>query len=323
MSTKFAQNVFRELNKFRQNPRSIQHQVELVRKGFSRIRRGDPFLKEIEFFIQDLQSMNSLPVLELNDNLTEAAQQELQNFVGSENYKKYRRGDDLKGIIPELYEKANPAMVADDGADEPVNVLTKVLLDKQDRFKDGRNILCDPKFTQVGIAHEVFEEENWVILLFASKEVEEEPELELPKGDLTELKKAFDILDAKGTGKLDMVEIKKTMDNMRFYQTDPDLYSILKDLSENDKCSWPKFANYANQKLTDRKTQEGLETIFSLLIDDPDKDTISFETFKKICYELDSGLSEEQIKDILKASTKNGKEITFEDFEEYMKNNKK
>ena len=323
MSTKFAQNVFRELNKFRQNPRSIQHQVELVRKGFSRIRRGDPFLKEIEFFIQDLQSMNSLPVLELNDNLTEAAQQELQNFVGSENYKKYRRGDDLKGIIPDLYEKANPAMVADDGADEPVNVLTKVLLDKQDRFKDGRNILCDPKFTQVGIAHEVFEEENWVILLFAAKEVEEEPELELPKGDLTELKKAFDILDAKGTGKLDMVEIKKTMDNMRFYQTDPDLYSILKDLSENDKCSWPKFANYANQKLTDRKTQEGLETIFSLLIDDPDKDTISFETFKKICYELDSGLSEEQIKDILKASTKNGKEITFEDFEEYMKNMEK
>ena len=323
MSTKFAQNVFRELNKFRQNPRSIQHQVELVRKGFSRIRRGDPFLKEIEFFIQDLQSMNSLPVLELNENLTEAAQQELQNFVGSENYKKYRRGDDLKGIIPELYEKANPAMVADDGADEPVNVLTKVLLDKQDRFKDGRNILCDPKFTQVGIAHEVFEEENWVILLFAAKEVEEEPELELPKGDLTELKKAFDILDAKGTGKLDMVEIKKTMDNMRFYQTDPDLYSILKDLSENDKCSWPKFANYANQKLTDRKTQEGLETIFSLLIDDPDKDTISFETFKKICYELDSGLSEEQIKDILKASTKNGKEITFEDFEEYMKNMEK
>ena len=320
MSTKFAQNVFRELNKFRQNPRSIQHQVELVRKGFSRIRRGDPFLKEIEFFIQDLQSMNSLPVLELNDNLTEAAQQELQNFVGSENYKKYRRGDDLKGIIPDLYAKANPAMVADDGADEPVNVLTKVLLDKQDRFKDGRNILCDPKFTQVGIAHEVFEEENWVILLFAAKEVEEEPELELPKGDLTELKKAFDILDAKGTGKLDMVEIKKTMDNMRFYQTDPDLYSILKDLSENDKCSWPKFANYANQKLTDRKTQEGLETIFSLLIDDPDKDTISFETFKKICCELDSGLSEEQIKDILKASTKNGKEITFEDFEEYMKN---
>ena len=56
-----------------------------------------------------------------------------------------------------------------------------------------------------------------------------------------------------------------------------------------------------------------------LLIDDPDKDTITFETFRKICNELDSGLSEEQIRDMLKASTKNGKEITFEEFEEYMK----
>ena len=51
MSTKFAQNVLRELNKFRQNPRSIQRQCDLVRKGFSRIRHGDPFLKEIEYFI--------------------------------------------------------------------------------------------------------------------------------------------------------------------------------------------------------------------------------------------------------------------------------
>jgi Ca2+-binding EF-hand superfamily protein len=319
MSTKFAQNVLRELNKFRQNPRSIQRQCDLVRKGFSRIRHGDPFLKEIEYFIQEIQTMNSLPVLELNDNLTEAAKKELPNFIGNESYKKYRRSGDLDGIVPDLFMKSNPAMVADDGADEPINVLTKVLLDKQDRFKEGRNILCDPKFTQVGIAHEVFEEENWVICIFAGKEEEPEPEIDLPEGDLTELKKAFDILDAKGTGKLDMVEIKKTMDNMRFYQTDPDLYSILKDLSDNDKCSWPKFASYANKKLTDRKTQEGLETIFSLLIDDPDKDTITFETFRKICNELDSGLSEEQIRDMLKASTKNGKEITFEEFEEYMK----
>jgi len=320
MSTKFAQSVLRELNKFRTNPRSIERQCELVRKGFSRIRHGDPFLKEIDYFIQELQSMNTLPALELNDALTEAAKKELPNFVGKSVYQKYRRAEDVKGIVPDLYMSAYPAMVADDGADEPINVLTKVLLDKQDRFKEGRNILCDSKFTQVGIAHEVFEEENWVICIFASKIVDDEPEYELPQGDLTELKKAFDILDTNGNQKLDMAEIKKAMDNMRFYQTDPDLYSILKDLSDSDKCSWPKFANYANKRLTDRKTREGLETIFSLLIDDPDKETISFETFRKICNELDSGLSDEQIKDILQASTSNGKEITFEEFEEYMKN---
>ena len=183
MSTKFAQSVLKELNKFRTNPRSIQRQCELVRKGFSRIRHGDPFLREIDYFIEELQSMNNLPALELNDALTEAAKKELHNFVGKSSYQKYRRDQDLRGIAPDLYMSASPALVADDGADEPINVLTKVLLDKQDRFKEGRNILCDGKFTQVGIAHEVFEEENWVICIFATKFVDDEPEYDLPKGD--------------------------------------------------------------------------------------------------------------------------------------------
>ena len=51
---------------------------------------------------------------------------------------------------------------------------------------------------------------------------------------------------------------------------------------------------------------------------DTNKETISLESFKKICNELDSGLSEREIKDILVASTKNGKELTFEEFVEYM-----
>ena len=320
MSTKFAQSVLKELNKFRSNPRSIQRQCELVRKGFSRIRHGDPFLKEIDYFIQELESMNNLPTLELNNVLTEAAKAELPNFVGKSVYNKYRRNEDVRGIVPDLYMVASPAMVADDGADEPINVLTKVLLDKQDRFKEGRNILCDPKFTQVGIAHEVFEEENWVVCIFATRFVDDEPEVDLPKDDLTELKKAFDILDTDGKGKLDMTEIKKAMDDMRFYQTNPDLYSILKDLADTEKCSWPKFASYVHKKMTDKKTTEGLETIFSLLIDDPEKETINFKTFKKICNELDTGLSEKELKDILESSTENGKELTFEEFEEYMKN---
>ena len=46
--------------------------------------------------------------------------------------------------------------------------------------------------------------------------------------------------------------------------------------------------------MTDRQSREGLRTIFDLFIDDPDKGTITFETFKKICNEVECGLSEEQ-----------------------------
>ena len=318
MTSRFAESVIKELNKFRANPKSIQHQCELIRKGFSRIKSGDPFLNEIDHFVKSLDTMKQLPSVEYNEVLSNAAKKELPNFRGKASYKKYRRTDDIGGIVPDYYKVAKPAMVADDGADEPINVLTKILLDKQDRFKEGRDILCDPRFTQVGIAHEIFDEDNMVILIFATDYVEDEPEYELPSGDLSELKKAFDILDVEGKQKLNMKQIMKTLEEMQFFKTNPTLYSIIKDLSDREKCSWPKFASFVNARMTDRETKDGLNTIFNLFIDDPNKGTITFETFKKICNEIDCGLSEQELYDILKASTANGEEITFKEFQEYM-----
>ena len=236
MTSRFAESVIKELNKFRTNPKSIQHPCELIRKGFSRIKAGDPFLNEIDTFVKGLETMKQLPPLEYNEVLSNAARKELPNFRGKTSYQKYRRTDAIKGIIPDYYLKAKPAMVADDGADDPINVLTKILLDKQDRYKEGRDILCDSKFTQVGIAHEVFDEENMVILIFATEYIEDEPKYDLPDGDLSELKKAFDIMDTEGKQKLNMKQIMNTLDNMQFFKNDPTLYSIFKDLSDRDTC---------------------------------------------------------------------------------------
>lgn len=319
MSSQFAQSVLSELNKFRSSPKSIQHQCELVRKGFSRIRAGDPFLNDIDFFLKQLDSMKELPVLEFNEILSEAAKRELPSFRGKRGYLKYRRSNGVKGIVPEYYLVASPALAADDGADDPINVLTKILLDKQDRLKEGRDILCDPQFTQVGIAHEVYDEENMIIMIFAREFISDEPKFELPFGNITELKKAFDILDADGKEILNMNEIMETLDEMNFNKTDPTLYGIIKDLSDREKCSWPKFAYEVNKRMTDRQSREGLRTIFNLFIDNPDKGTITFDTFKKICYEIECGLSEQELNDIFKIAASNGDEITFKEFEEYMK----
>ena len=176
MTTKFARDVIKELNIFRSNPKSIQHQCELIQKGFSRLRANDPFLKEIETFVKELQTINPLPELNYNRILSESAKKELPNFRGREDYKKYRKS--IKGIVPDYFLEASPALIADDGADEPINVLTKTLLNKFDRYKEGRAIICDPTFTEVGIAHEVYEKENMVILIFATKNVEKAPEPE-------------------------------------------------------------------------------------------------------------------------------------------------
>lgn len=318
MTSKFANNVLKEINAFRANPKSLTHELELVRTGLSRLKQNDPFLGEIDNFVRELSKMKPMPQLQYNEVLSQAATAALPSWRGRASFKKYRREDDIKGIVPDYYMVASPALIADDGADEPVNVLTKVLLDKTDVIKQGRNIVIDPSFTQVGIGHEKFEDENMVILIFATEYVSDEPEYELPEGDLSELKKAFDILDTSGKQKLDMRQVMETMEQMEFEKTDPTLYSIFEELSNRDTCSWPKFAYFANARMTDRSTKEGLSTIFNLFIDNPDKNTITFQTFKKICDEIDCGLTEQQLKEILEASTANGNEITFKEFEEYM-----
>ena len=79
---------------------------------------------------------------------------------------------------------------------------------------------------------------------------------------------------------------------MQLFKTNPTLYSIFKDLTDWDKCSWPKFVTLVNARMTDRETKEGLSTIFNLFIDNPDKNTLTFETFKKLFNEFGAVLSE-------------------------------
>jgi hypothetical protein len=179
----FGQKVIKEINKFRANPKSIQHQCELIQKGLGRLTQTDPFLKEIADFIKILDKMKPLPELRYNEALTEAAKGELPNFRGRENYPRYKKGNSMKGIVPEQYMEASPALVADDGADEPIHVLTKTLLNRNDKLKEGRAILCDPKLTQVGVAHEEFQQENMVILVFSSKFVENSKPIKTSKNE--------------------------------------------------------------------------------------------------------------------------------------------
>ena len=41
--SKFERDILSEINSFRQNPKSIQHQIEVFGKGISRLRAKDPF----------------------------------------------------------------------------------------------------------------------------------------------------------------------------------------------------------------------------------------------------------------------------------------
>ena len=107
----------------------------------------------------------------------------------------------LKGIVPSGFLAQNAALIADSGADEAETVVPKLLLNKGDKEKKGRQILCTPEYTQVGIANREFEGENYYVIVFANNDCVEDGEPELPNADLSELKQAFDLYDHDGSQK--------------------------------------------------------------------------------------------------------------------------
>ena len=320
MSIKFEKDILSELNSFRQNPKSIQHQIEVLAKGISRLRPKDPFLKDIDDFVGTIDTIPKMSPLTLNRTLCQIARDEVKKFSRNEStYTPYLTGNQLKGIVPGGFLEQNASLIADSGADEAETVVPKLLINKMDTQKIGRKLLCTPEYTQVGIASTEFEGENYYVLLLANNDVEETGEPELPNVDLSELKQAFDLFDHDGTQK---IRIKECLDGMRsvnFDKTNPILYDIIRDLEDKEWCSWPKFAFHVYSCITDRNTDEGLRTLFDLFIDDPEKDTINLDTFRRICQEVGENMSDEELRNILEITTQSGNDISFDDFCQYMK----
>ena len=349
--SKFERDVFTELNKFREYPQSIHKQIELLRKGLSRIKSTDPFLAEIDQFINQLESMKPQKKMTLNPILSKIAQNEAKKFSLDSNYNQYRTGNQLKGILPDSVLKMNIALIADFGADEAENQIPKLLLNKIDKKKMGRQFLTNPKFTQVGIGNEIFDEENYTVFIFADDNVkivqsfltggknvnetnkENKENLKsvkkttvnreyIEEEDSGFLKQAFDLLDKDGTQTININDAINAMKRMKFDETNPELFNLISSSSEDgDIVSWVEFSSYVNGGLKDRKSEEGLKTIFNLFIDNPENETITFDTFKKICKEIGENMSEEEMQHILENTTEHGNEITFKDFIQYMKIN--
>ena len=320
MLTKFENEILSEINLFRENPRSIQHQIEVLSKGISRLRPKDPFLKEIDDFIRSIDRIPKMNPLSLNESLCMVAKSEIKKYIkeGTEE-EIILTGQQLKGIIPNGFLSQNPAFIADSGADEAETLVPKLLLNKYDKDKKGREILCTPEYTQVGISCCESEGENYYIIIFANEDSVEENDPELPKINFSELKQAFDLYERDGSQKIRMKDCIDGMKLVNFDKTNPVLFEIICELEENEWCSWPKFAFHIYNAISDRNSEEGLRTLFDLFIDDPNKETITFDTFKKICIEVGENMSDEEMKNILDVTTQTGNDISFDDFCQFMK----
>ena len=103
------------------------------------------------------------------------------------------------------------------------------------------------------------------------------------------------------------------MQSFRFDSKNPNIYKLIADLDipdeeRNGGISFDVFLDAINNKLDDKESKEGIRRIFDLFIGDPNADTITLSSLKKISKELGENMSDEELKIMLERASKNGVE---------------
>ena len=335
MATKFEKDIFSHLNTFRQNPKSIQHQIEVLRKGISRLKPNDPFLKEIDSFVSTLDKIQKMSPLNLNHTLSQIAREEVKKYSRNEStYNPYLNGDQLKGIIPPEYLSQNPGLIADSGADEAETVVAKLLLNRIDKDKKGRKMLCSPDYSQVGIANTEFEGENYYVIIFANKDAAKQPQPSAGKGNenvimssgngIEEIKEAFELFNVND-GRINAREIKSAMQNIGFDEQNSNVYEVMTELDNPRNknaggATFKDFCQTVNNRVPQRETIEDLRRVFNLFLDNPNSKTTTLESIKKVADELGENIDELELGAMLNKASKSSPNLTFEDFIAIMRN---
>ena len=319
----FADHIISEINKFRINPKSIQQRLQIFKLGLSRLRASDPFLTEIQKFIEETNKMFPMRPLHKNDILCKVARNEIEIFAKNEEmYDKFIYGDNLRGIIPDYYLKENCCLIADVGADEPGTFVNKILVNKIDKEKIGRKFLTQPKYTQIGIATAIKNSENYILIILAENRAKMRSNIPLPEGDLTELKQAFDLFDIYKRGEIYPKIVFENLIELGYDKSNPQLVDIIEGFlinDENDIIDFPIFANHIVREISDKRTNEGLRIIFELFVDDKNEDTISILNMKKIVNELKDEKALKEIDNMLNIKDNINARLNYNQFYHYMK----
>ena len=139
------------------------------------------------------------------------------------------------------------------------------------------------------------------------------------------IKEAFELFDAND-GKIDAREVKDAMVNIGYDEKNPVVYQVVTELDtpRNNNAggaSFEDFCQTVNNRLPDKETDDDLRRIFDLFVDDPDSDTTSLESIKRVADELGENIEEGELNAMLNKASKAGARLTFEDFVSIMKDN--
>ena len=139
------------------------------------------------------------------------------------------------------------------------------------------------------------------------------------------IKEAFELFDSND-GKINAKEVKDAMVNVGYDEKNPVVFQVVTELdtprnTNAGGASFDDFCQTVNNRLPDKETDDDLRKIFELFVDDPDSDTTSLESIKRVADELGENIEENELNAMLNKASKAGARLTFDDFVAIMKEN--
>ncbi|KAL4476169.1 hypothetical protein ABPG74_009902 [Tetrahymena malaccensis] len=140
-----------------------------------------------------------------------------------------------------------------------------------------------------------------------------------------EIKKAFDFFDITGSGTIEAKNLKVVLRALGFDPTKEEIVKLIKELGKGEKqydtqrIDFQEFLNIMMVKMNQKDSQEDIQKAYNLFVD-KQKQVITMESLKKVVYDLEENMTDQQILQLIKGANKN---LDYSDSDEANKGDKK
>jgi len=146
------------------------------------------------------------------------------------------------------------------------------------------------------------------------------------RSDGDEIKDTFELFDANGDGRINAREIRSAMQSIGFDEKNPTVYEVMTELDNprnknSGGATFNDFCQTVNYRVPEKETTEDLRRVFNLFLDDPNSNTTSLESIKRVADELGENIEEIELNAMLNKASKAGARLTFDDFVAIMTGN--
>ena len=146
-SSSFIQPLLNDINTFRQTPNSLNKRFENVKLTMSRFKGNEQFVKDIEHYLNFLNSSKGVSPVTVVYGLNVLAKRQLEHFERIGKIQSVVNDEELAkraSLHVEGYDRIH--QIVDQGAENNIYVLSKILLNKFDKEKRGRKAEMRPVF---------------------------------------------------------------------------------------------------------------------------------------------------------------------------------